>query len=110
MKEIFEKVIKIESSMPITLDDLNITFGNGDEIPNLKVTEVISLPKQEDKEPRAVVRENRMTELMTQEEFTDKHARANDGRIIKNAAMMYQGYIIGFTKKKSESERTSYET
>ena len=40
MKEIFEKVIKIESSMPITLDDLELAFGNGDAIPKLKVTEI----------------------------------------------------------------------
>ena len=38
-----EKIIKIESSMPISLDDIQITFGNGDDIPNLKVTELTSL-------------------------------------------------------------------
>jgi hypothetical protein len=47
MKELFEKVIKIESSMPVTLDDLEMTFGNGDAIPNLTVTEV-KMPTEED--------------------------------------------------------------
>lgn len=57
-------------------------------------------PLEGEVEEKPVVRESRMTELMTQEEFTDKHARTNEGRVIKNAAMMYQGYIIGFTKAK----------